>query len=232
MRVVADIAEGTPIKEDTVARLALQGVTGLLYIDLEPRVPGSLPPPPVASIKYPVIPSEQSQFDELVSSLPDVVAKAGETLNRLNAMLSDQNIAAITATLDNAEKASEELPLTLNEARAMFLELRGAATEMQGTAEALHELAGTSGEQIKVAAARLREVAENVASTTARLDRLVAENEGNFDRFADEGLAEFQILVRETRRSVRAIESLTESLERDPSQLVYRPAPAGVEIPQ
>jgi len=232
VRVVADITEDAPIKEDTVARLALQGVTGLLYIDLEPRSPGSLPPPPVASIKYPVIPSEQSQFDELVSSLPDVVAKAGETLNRLNAMLSDQNIAAIATTIGNAAKASEELPLTLGEAREMFVELRSAAAEMRGTAEALHDLAGTSGEQIKVAAARLREVAENVANTTARLDRLVAENEGSFDRFADQGLAEFQELVRETRRSVRAIESLTESLERDPSQLIYRPAPAGVEIPQ
>ena len=232
VRVVADIAEDAPIKAETVARLALQGVTGLLYIDLEPRAPGSLPPPPVASLKYPVIPSEQSQFDELVSSLPDVVAKAGEALNRVNAMLSDKNIAAITAAIENAEKASGELPMVVGEARAMFLELKVAANEMRGTAEALHELAGTSGEQIKVAAARLREVVDNVAKMSARLDRLVTENAGNFDRFADQGLADFQELVRETRRSVRAIESLTESLERDPSQLIYRPAPAGVEIPQ
>lgn len=232
VRVVADIAEDTPIKGDTVARLALQGVTGLLYINLGPRDPGSLPPPPVDSLKYPVIPSQQSQFDELVSSLPDVVAKAGEALNRINAVLSDRNIVAFTATIGHAEKTSEELPLAIGEARAMFLELRSAATEMQGTAEALHELTGTSGEQIRIAAGRLREVADNIASTTARLDRMVERNEGNIDRFADQGLAEFEELVRETRRAVRAIDSLTESLERDPSRLIYRPAAAGVEIPQ
>ncbi|HEX9706521.1 MAG TPA: MlaD family protein [Steroidobacteraceae bacterium] len=232
VRVVADIAEDTPIKGDTVARLALQGVTGLLYINLEPRDPGSLPPPRIESLKYPVIPSQQSQFDELVSSLPDVVAKAGEALNRINAMLSDKNIEAVTAVIGHAEKTSEELPLAVGEARAMFLELRSAAAEMQGTALALHELTGTSGEQIKIAAARLREVADNVAKTTARLDRLVADNAGNVDRFADQGLAEFEELVRETRQAVRAIDSLTESLERDPSQLIYRPPPAGVEIPQ
>lgn len=232
VRVVAEIAEDTPIKADTVARLALQGVTGLLYIDLEPRVPGSLPPPPVASLRYPVIPSEQSQFDELVSSLPDVVAKAGEALNRINALLSDRNIAAVTASIAHAEQATGDLPLAIDEARAMFLELRSAATEMQGTAEALNELTGTSGEQIKIAAGRLREVADNVADATERLNRLVVENEANIDRFADQGLAEFQELVRETRQSVRAIESLSDSLERDPSQLIYRPAPAGVEIPQ
>ena len=60
---------------------------------------------------------------------------------------------------------------------------------------------------------------------------MVERNEGNIDRFASEGLEEFEELVRETRRAVRSIDSLTESLERDPSRLIYRPAPAGVEIP-
>ncbi|MGH8250382.1 MAG: MlaD family protein [Steroidobacteraceae bacterium] len=232
VRVVAEIAEDTPIEENTVARLGLQGVTGLLHIDLRPREPGSTPRPPVPSIKYPVIPSEQSQFDALVSSLPDVVAEAGEALNRINAMLSDRNIASVTATFDYAEKATSELPIAVGEARAMFLELRAAAAEMQGTAEALHELTGTSGEHIKAAAARLREVADNVASTSARLDGLVERNEGSVNRFAGQGLAEFEQLVRETRQAVRSIDSLTESLERDPSRLIYRQAPAGVEIPQ
>lgn len=232
VRVVADITADTPIKADTVARLALQGVTGLLFMNLEPRDPASLPPPRVESLNYPVIPSQQSQFSELVGSLPEVVAKAGETLNRLNAMLSDKNLAAVTAIVVNAEKTSEEMPLAIGEARAMFLELRAAATEIKQTAEALHEVSGTSGEQVKLAATRLREVADNMSATTARLDRMVERNEGNIDRFAGEGLAEFEQLVRDTRQAVRAIDSLTESLERDPSRLIYRPAPAGVEIPQ
>ena len=232
VRVVADISEDTPIKGDTVARLALQGVTGLLYMNLEPRDPASLPPPRVESLKYPVIPSQQSQFNELVGSLPEVVAKAGEALNRVNAMLSDKNLAAVSAIVANAEKTTGELPLMVGEARAMFLELRAAAAEIKGTAEALHELSGTGGEQIKIAATRLREVAENVSATTARLDRMVERNEGNVDRFADEGLAEFEQLVRDTRQAVRAINALTESLERDPSRLIYKPVPGGVEIPQ
>jgi phospholipid/cholesterol/gamma-HCH transport system substrate-binding protein len=179
-----------------------------------------------------VIPSEQSQFDELVSSLPDVVAKAGETLNRINAMLSDKNIAAVSASIGYMEQATGDLPLAVGEARAVFLELRAAATEITDTARVLRELTDTGGEDIRVAVTRLREVADNVANTTARLDRLVAENEGNVDRFAEQGLVEFEQLVRETRQAVRSIDSFTESLQRDPSQLIYRPAPAGVEIPQ
>jgi phospholipid/cholesterol/gamma-HCH transport system substrate-binding protein len=232
VRVVADIAESTPIQADTVARLGLQGVTGLLHINLLPRDTGSRPPPAVESLRYPVIPSQQSEFEELIGSLPNLVAKAGETLNRINATLSDDNIALVTATFRSTERAAADFPTAVAEARAMFLELRSAAAEMQGTAEALNELTGTSGEQIKLAATRLREVADNVASTSARLDALVERNAGSIDRFAGEGLAEFELLVRETREAVRSIDSFTESLERDPSQLIYRAEPGGVEIPQ
>lgn len=231
VRVVADIQADTPITADTVARLTLQGVTGLLFVDLRPRNPGSMPPEPVASLKFPVIPSEQSQFDVLVSNLPDVVAKAGEALERINALLSDKNVAAVSATLGNAERASVEFPAAVSDARTTFHDLREAANEMESTMKAFGVLSGTGGEDVKAAATRLREVADTLAVTAARFDRLVAENEGNVDRFADQGLAEFEQLLRETRQAVRSFDALTESLERDPSRVVYRPAPSGVEIP-
>jgi phospholipid/cholesterol/gamma-HCH transport system substrate-binding protein len=175
-----------------------------------------------------VIPSEQSQFDVLVSNLPDLVAKAAEALERVNAVMSDKNIAAVTKSLENAQRASADLPQTVADARLMFRDLRDAANEMQTTMEALGEL---GGEDIKAAAARLREVADTIAVTAERIDRLVAENEGNVDRFADQGLAEFEQLLREARTAMRSIDTLSRSLERDPSRVIYRPAPSGVEVP-
>ena len=228
VRVLADINDDAPIGSDTVARLTLQGVTGLLFVDLRPRSQGTLPAAIVASLEYPVIPSEQSQFDVLVSNLPDVVAKAGEALERINALLSDSNIDAVSDSLANAKRASTELPAAVAEARAMFGDLQDAANEMETTMQALGTL---GGEDIKAAATRLREVADTIAVTAARLDRLVAENEGNVDRFADQGLAEFEQLLREARGAMRGVDALTRSLEQDPSRVIYGPAPAGVEIP-
>jgi phospholipid/cholesterol/gamma-HCH transport system substrate-binding protein len=167
----------------------------------------------------------------LVSNLPDVVSKAGEALERINALLSDRNIAAVSDSLAHAERASAELPNAVAEARAMFGDLKEAANEMEATMSALGELGGTGGEDIKAAATRLREVADTIAVTAARFDRMVAENEGNVDRFAEQGLADLEQLLRETRQAVRNFDTLTESLERDPSRVIYRPAPSGVEIP-
>ena len=231
VRVVTDIDEGAPVKEDTVARLSLQGVTGLLTINLEPREPGSIPPPRIESLKFPVIPSEQSRFDVLITSLPDVIAKAGESLNRINAMLSDENIAAVTKSFEYTEDATSDLPMTINEARAMFLELRAASGEISAAAQGLRDFAGPGGADLKAAAARMREASESVARSAARIDQLVQDNSGNVGRFTSEGLAELEQLMRETREAVQSFDALTRSLEQDPSRVIYRPAPAGVEIP-
>ncbi|HEU5468928.1 MAG TPA: MlaD family protein [Steroidobacteraceae bacterium] len=228
VRVVMDIDEDAPITSNTAARLTLQGVTGLLFVDLRPRSPGSKPSVGIASLKYPVIPSEQSQFDVLVSNLPDVVAKAGEALERINALLSDENIKSVSDSLANARRASAELPAAVAEARVMFGDLKDAAIEMDKTMAALGTL---GGEDIKASATRLREVADTIAVTASRIDRLVAENEGNFDRFAGQGLAEFEQLMREARAAMQSVDALTRSLERDPSRVIYGPAPSGVEIP-
>ncbi len=231
VRVVADIDNTTPITRDTIARLALQGVTGLLYINLQPHDPGSRPPPPVKGLKYPVIPSAQSQFDVLIASLPDVIAKSSEALNRINALLSDQNVAAISSTLGSMQRTAAALPATVADARETFNELKVAATEMQTAMTDLGELASVGGSDVKAAAARLREVADTVARTTQRLERMVGENSDNIDRFTGEGLAEFEQLMRETRETMQSVDALTRSLEKDPSRVIYRPAPSGVEIP-
>jgi phospholipid/cholesterol/gamma-HCH transport system substrate-binding protein len=228
VRVVADIDDDAPVGRDTVARLTLQGVTGLLFVDLRPRNPGAPLGVSVASLRHPVIPSEQSQFDVLVSNLPDVVAKAGEALERINALLSEENIGSVSDSLANAKRASAELPAAVAEARAMFGDLQDAANEMETTMQALGTL---GGEDIKAAATRLREVADTIAVTAARLDKLVAQNEGNVDRFADQGLAEFEQLLREARGAMRGVDALTRSLEQDPSRVIYGPTPSGVEIP-
>jgi len=231
VRVVADIRDDTPIKGDTVARLSLQGIAGVLYVNLVPRGPGSQPLPPIKGLKYPVIPSAQSQFDVLIASLPDVIAKASETLNRINALLSDQNIATVTAALGHAERASAALPSAVADARVTFHDLKEAANEMQTAMTALAELGGSGGEDIRAAAARFREIADNLAHSAARLDRMVNDNAENIDQFAGEGLAEFEQLMRETREAMKSFDALTKSLEKDPSRVIYRPAPAGVEIP-
>jgi phospholipid/cholesterol/gamma-HCH transport system substrate-binding protein len=232
VRVIADIYEDTPITDSTVARLALQGVTGLLFVDLKPadpdKPPGEIPP----DTQFPVIPSERSDFDVFVSSLPDAVAKASEVLNRMSAMLSDRNIESVTATLDHAREATAGLPEAVAEARRLVERLDAAAADMRGVAGDLRQVTSASGPEINAAVKELRAAAGSMAAASEGLDRLVAANEESITRFAGEGLVEIEQLVRDMRESSQAIERLGRRLEEDPSRLLYQPSSRGVEIPK
>ena len=232
VRVLADIYEDTPITDTTVARLALQGVTGLLFVDLKPADPGKPPGEIPPDTQFPVIPSERSDFDVFVSSLPDAVAKASEVLNRMSAMLSDQNIQSVTAALQNARETTEGLPEVVTEARQLIARLDAAAADVRGVAGDLRQVTSASGPEINAAVKELRSAAGSMAAASEGLDRLVAANEENITRFAGEGLAEVQQLVRDMRESSLAIERLGRRLEEDPSRLLYQPSSRGVEIPK
>lgn len=232
VRIIADIAEETPIDAQTVARLALQGVTGLLFIDLKPADPGKPRGAPVPSIEHPVIPSERSDFDVFLSSLPDAVAKASEVLNRMSAVLSDHNIQAVTRTLDSVDSASAGLPATVEDTRRLLAELGGVAGEIRGAANDVRGITSTAAPELKAAIIRFREASESIAAMSGRLDRLVAANEASVSRFAGDGLADVHALARELRETSRAVEALSRRLEEDPSQLIYQPATRGVEIPR
>ena len=125
----------------------------------------------------------------------------------------------------------EGVPVVAMQGRFHLYEGHDASTAALPV-RAMAALGALGGEDIKAAATRLREVADTIAVTAARFDRIVAENEGNVDRFADQGLAEFEQLLRDAREAMRSVDALTRSLERDPSRVIYGPAPAGVEIPQ
>lgn len=231
VRVIADISDDTPVETGTVARLALQGVTGLLFVDLKPADPDKPQMEAVPSLEFPVIPSERSDFDVFISSLPDVVARAGEMLNRVNAVLSDANIRSVNTTLMTVEETVRELPATVADTRRLLAQVSDVAQEIRGAASDVRGLTSGSAPEVKEAIIRLRRAADNIAAVSTRLDHLVEANEDSISRFADQGLSEIEALVRDMRETMRSVERLSRRLESDPSRLIYQPSTHGVEIP-
>src|SRR5580658_2239406 len=99
VQVIVDIDSSAPVSETTLAELSLQGVTGLLYIDLIVSPVGGKLSEPVPSLVYPVIRSARSNFDVFLASLPGLVGVLGDVAARFSRVLSDQNIAALSGTL-------------------------------------------------------------------------------------------------------------------------------------
>ncbi len=232
VQVIADIDSAAPLSASTVAELSLLGVTGLLYIDLLGRPGTKTLLDPVPSERYPVIRSVRSSFDEFVAGLPEAVARAGEVAERLSLLLSDQNIAAASRLTANLETASRALPATMRDVERLAADLRGASQDIAAVAVSLRALSEESGPQIKVAIERIRAMSENLASTSARVDRLIAENQQDLRNFTRDGLPEVERLLRDSRGAASEFQSLSRTLRDDPSRLIYQPPSRGVEIPR
>lgn len=229
VEVIAAIESTTPISSRTLAELDLQGLTGLLYIDLQ-ESPTAVPPP-VPSLKYPVIRAAQSQFDVFMGQLPRLAASVGGVIQRLDRLLSDRNIDDISRSLDNLSAASSSLPQTVRSVNALLVQLRAATVELGATAHSARTVMDTAGPQVVATVHRLQKAADHLSDAADQLDRMIAENRADVRSFTRSSLPDIESLVRESRQAARAIRQLSDSLRRDPSQLLYKPAPAGVRIP-
>jgi phospholipid/cholesterol/gamma-HCH transport system substrate-binding protein len=230
VEVIAAIDSTTPISPRTIAELNLQGVTGLLYIDLQQSAKPAQPSVP--SLQYPVIRAAPSQFDVFMAQLPRLSAAAGGVIARLNRLLSDRNIDDVSQSLDNLSQASRSLPATVRSVNALLVQLRSATEELTATARSARNVMDTAGPQIVTTVRRLNSVADNLSQATEQLDSMIAENRADVRSFTRASLPEIEDFVREGRAAAKDIRELSESLRQNPSQLLYQPAPAGVEIPR
>ena len=232
VEVIADIDSRTPISAHTVAELQLQGITGLLYIDLLEDKTNRRMAPEVASLRYPVIRSAPSRFDVFLSSLPELVADAGEVVARANRLLGDDNLNAVASALANFNRASNTLPQTLREVSALIADLRGASAELTASARAARNVVDSVEPDVRAAAQRLHQIADNLNDATSQLDKVITENRQDVRSFARDGLPEIERFVREGRAAAQDIRALSSSLRENPAQLLYQAPQRGMEIPR
>jgi phospholipid/cholesterol/gamma-HCH transport system substrate-binding protein len=225
VQVIADIDANTPISQDTLASLSLQGVTGLLYIDLLANADPKRRMDPVPSAQYPVIDSVRSNFDLFLASLPDLVGRASQ-------VLSDENIESFSRMLASLEKSANALPKTMEGAGEVVAELRSTIVDVRAAAVSARQLLETSGPELSAASERVRQISENLARTTASLDRLMNDHREDLGLFLRDSLPEMERLLRDSRSAAQEFRELSRSLKADPSQLLYEPSYKGVEIPR
>ena len=232
VQVIVDIDARTPVSAHTVAELQLQGITGLLYIDLSEDHNQRPTPPPVAGLRYPVIRSAPSRFDVFLASLPELVAGANDVVKRADRLLSNENLSAVSAAVGNLDKASSRLPQTVHDLNSLIGELRAASTELTASARSAHELLDSAQPDVRQTLERVRTIGDNLANASIQLNKVIGENRQDIRNFTREGLPEIERFVIEGRAAARDIQALANSLRENPNQLLYQQPERGVEIPR
>ena len=231
VQVIADIDSTAPIDSRTQASLSLQGITGLLFVDLEQDKNALTPAPLAQGLRFPIIRSAPSDFDVLLSSLPELATHTVELVDHFNQVFSDRNVRALKSTLENARLASEGLPKVIRSAADLLGDLRQTSQELRGAAADLRLITSRAAPDVDSTLSDARRIARNLADTSERLDRLVAANEPALSQFTRQSLPQFELLIHESRDAARDLRNLSRSLKENPSQIIYEPAHHGGEVP-
>lgn len=225
VRVLIDVRLGVPIRIDTVASLASQGLTGLVYfIELRGGAPASpvLEAPPGAS--YPVIRSEPSEFVRLQVAGSELVEEARSAVSDFRATL-----AAVGALVGPDQR--ESIGAAIDAARLTTVALSGAAQTLKDDLDLVAPIL----EDLRVAVGRLPDLAERadialdkgaqaaeaVRDAALELSTLTAKASPGLVTLTREGMPELVALLRDLRGLSARLDRLAAELEQDPNLLIY-----------
>jgi phospholipid/cholesterol/gamma-HCH transport system substrate-binding protein len=230
VKILVEVDDTTPVSGATRARLGLLGLTGLLFIDLQKDTEANAAEPLAQGERYPVIVSRKGDIEAFLERLPDLVGHAGVVMARVERLLDDENLKAVSDSLDNIRRASQDLPAVSRDAAALAADLRRTATEVEALSQRINGLVASSQPDIQASLAGMRTASDGLAKTAASLERIIAGNEAGLAQLASTGTGELQQLVLDMRDASAEVRALARSLRENPSGLLREKEESGVEI--
>ena len=219
------IERGTPIKEDTVAVLKTQGLTGIAYVELSGGAPDAPPLRAAPGSDYPAIRTKPSLTARLENVLTDLLAKLDSTSDNINALLSDENRAALTRALADIAAVAHTIAARKDTIDAG---ITSAARTFENAAHATAR-SGPVIERIDRSARAVEKMGNEVARASASAGAVVEAVGVDARRFTAETLPELGRLLGELGVLSTSLRRLTEQTERNPRGLLFgrTPVPAG-----
>ena len=221
----------TPVRVNSRAQLEPQGITGLNYIQITAGTEGSA----LLKTQYPnnvvpVIQSQPSPIAELLSGSGTVLAQTVDALNRINRVLSDENIRSFSVSVRNIEALSTELEARkgmFGELEQALVRANAAMAEYQALGESARRLVETDGQQ---AVNNLNNAAEQAVQAAEAANRLIANLEGPVNDFASSGLPQLEEAIRGLDDATRSLESLVDDVRSSPRDFISRPPSQELEV--
>jgi len=231
------------IRENTVATLEYQGVTGVAIIQLETGPPVDENGNPVPELKavfdplgdLPRIPSRRSGLDSIFASFPKLLERTEEVLVEVRDLLRDnrdsvgktlENVEAITRVIRDQE---DEIRKLLADAAKISGDLSASTGDIKELVGELRSLSTTAKTVLESDVVKTLDSVAFAASSIGVLaedgSRLIQSNEEAVEAFTSQGLAQFALLIAEFRILVSTLDRVAQRLESDPSSFIFGGAP-------
>ncbi len=230
IRIRVDIDKNVPVRTDTFAQLSPQGVTGLSVINLgggaSPTLLQKQPGQP-----YPVIRYAPSVFSRLEGGLNDATITLSKIANRLDLLLSNQNIESISQTLTHLASLTQTLDARRQDIDQTLVNLRQSSQELAAMGAQGQKLTGQGAQLLT----QLSATTQHLQATLGAMDqaasswreagqsavKLGAAGSKAVNQLQDRTLPGFDRLTDNLQQLSSQLTDLIRSLKSNPSQLLY-----------
>ena len=219
VKVTIEVPNETPVKEDAIAALEFQGITGVAFVQI---TGGTQDAPDLKRIPgqgNPVIKSKPSQLQEVIDAAPELINKFIALIGSANELLNAENqenfgtaMANIKTITGAVAEGSQDIQTVLTEGATAIKELRATAVDarklvqtVQTTLDSLTaETTSTLGEA-RSAIGAIRGLTENLSGEFTGVGPDAREMLASLKKAADalgESQRELTILVGENREPI------------------------------
>lgn len=222
VQLTLDIERGTPVKQDTVAVLRVQGLTGIAYVELS----GGAPDAPALEARpgdaYPVIRSAPSLMARLDSAVSALMANVSHTSESMSALLDAENRRVFKQTLADLQVLSRTLAAR---SAAIDSSLVNAARAMDNTARLSGDLP-LLVERMQNSADGFDRMTDAIARAGTDANATLTGTRADLREAGAEIVPEIRLLASELREVTGSLRRFSEQLEQNPNVLLFgRPAP-------
>jgi len=233
-RVITDIQikAGTPVREDSVATLESQGISGVSIVQISAGTPSRHLLKEVSKAERPVIPSKGNALSSLLQGGGQLIQKAADALDRVNRVLSDRTIANTERTFQDvrvtADKLAENREM-FDRANSALAKLDLAATDIQGAARSVRTIANGDGRQafadISDAAADLKLAVRDARGVIAKLDT-------QSSAIGTTTLPNINATMLDLQDAAKSLDGLIRDIRRDPRATLTKDSGKELELPR
>jgi phospholipid/cholesterol/gamma-HCH transport system substrate-binding protein len=221
VRALARVAADVPIKTDSFATLEPQGITGVNYVQISAGTPSApLLKDTVPDNRIPVLRSQRSTISDLLEGGGTVLTRTIEALDRVNRVLSDQNIKTFSATLSDAQAITAEL----RERRAIVADAQKALQSIDAATREIQQLAASSRGLVEEDGRRtmgnLAAAAEEAGAAARDARSMIARLEGPTTDFASNGLPALTSAMIELQQTAESLQRLVNEIQSSPQSVI------------
>lgn len=227
IKVTSDV----PIKTDSFATLEPQGVTGVNYVQI---TAGTAARPLLKDVtphsQVPVIRSQKSTLSDLIEGGGTVLQRSIEALDRVNRVLSDQNITEVTGMLKDMHALTAEL----NQRKQIIADADKALQDLDVTLQRAARLSDSANDLLNGDAKRslsnLADAAQSLKETSQKAQGLLGKLEGPTSDFANNGLPQLSSAISSLQTATESLNRVLDEAERSPGALISKPPAKEIEV--